>query len=99
MLELYDPFSLAIYASILSSSTSHMYTRSVFMNCLCVIYLSLKQSSCAFNKEDRGAEMSGSVSIKSGSESDLQAAVAYVGPVAVAVDASSRAFRVCTPPL
>jgi len=72
-----------------------MYTRSVFMNCLCVIYLSLKQSSCAFNKEDRGAEMSGSVSIKSGSESDLQAAVAYVGPVAVAVDASSRAFRVC----
>ena len=41
--------------------------------------------------------MSGSVSVKSGSESDLQAAVAYVGPVAVAVDASSRAFRVCTP--
>ena len=38
--------------------------------------------------------MSGSVIISRGSESDLQAAVAYVGPVAVAVDASSKAFRV-----
>ena len=38
--------------------------------------------------------MSGSVAIQSGSESNLQAAVANVGPVAVAVDASSNAFRV-----
>jgi len=38
--------------------------------------------------------MSGSVSIRCGSESDLQSAVANVGPIAVAVDASSNAFRV-----
>ena len=38
--------------------------------------------------------MSGTVSIKSGSESSLQAAVANVGPVSVAVDAASTAFRV-----
>ena len=38
--------------------------------------------------------MSGIVMIRSGSESDLQAAVAFAGPVAVAVDASSTAFRV-----
>ncbi len=39
--------------------------------------------------------MSGIVRIKSGDESSLMAAVTSVGPVAVAVDASSNAFRVC----
>lgn len=38
--------------------------------------------------------MSGSVSISSGNENDLQSAVANVGPIAVSVDASSNAFRV-----
>lgn len=38
--------------------------------------------------------MSGTVSIKKGSESGLLGAVANVGPVAVAVDGSSNAFRV-----
>ena len=42
--------------------------------------------------------MSGSISISSGKEDDLQSAVANVGPIAVAVDASSNGFRVrvCT---
>ena len=39
--------------------------------------------------------MSGSISIACGSEGDLQSAVANVGPIAVAVDATSKAFRVC----
>jgi len=38
--------------------------------------------------------MSGTVAIQSGSESNLQAAVANVGPVSVAVDGKSNAFRV-----
>lgn len=38
--------------------------------------------------------MSGVVSIKSGSEQDLLAAVATAGPIAVTVDASSNGFRV-----
>ena len=38
--------------------------------------------------------MSGSIEITSGSESDLQSAVANVGPVSVAVDGSNNAFRV-----
>lgn len=38
--------------------------------------------------------MSGAVNIKSGSEQELLAAVATVGPIAVAVDGSSNAFRV-----
>ena len=41
--------------------------------------------------------MSGSVQINSGSESDLEAAVANVGPVAVAIDGESNAFRVSGP--
>lgn len=51
---------------------------------------------CQFNKDHVGATMSGMVMIQSGSESELHAAVAYVGPVAVAVDARSNGFRVCT---
>ena len=39
--------------------------------------------------------MSGSVSIASGNEDDLLAAVATVGPISAVVDASSNAFRVC----
>ena len=38
--------------------------------------------------------MSGIISIPTGSEKDLLAAVATVGPVSVAVDASTNAFRV-----
>lgn len=50
---------------------------------------------CQFDEDAVGATMSGMVVIKPGSESELQAAVAYVGPVSVAVDASSNGFRVC----
>ena len=42
----------------------------------------------------RGASMSGTVIISSGSEGDLQSAVANNGPISVAVDAQSNAFRV-----
>ena len=38
--------------------------------------------------------MSGSVAIPCGDEEKLQAAVASVGPVAVAVDGRNKAFRV-----
>lgn len=40
--------------------------------------------------------MSGTVLIKSGSETNLLSAVAYVGPIAVAVDGSNSGFRVRT---
>ena len=55
----------------------------------------LQQTSCTYDRSCRGTSISGSIAITSGSESDLQAAVASAGPVAVAVDGSSRAFRVC----
>jgi hypothetical protein len=53
-----------------------------------------KQMSCSYTESGRGATTSGSVTIESGNENDLQSAVAYIGPVAVAVDAQSNAFRV-----
>ena len=49
---------------------------------------------CSYTESGRGAMISGSVAIKNGDEKDLQSAVAYIGPVAVAVDAQSNAFRV-----
>ena len=50
--------------------------------------------SCSYSKSGRGASISGSISIMNGSEEHLQSAVANIGPIAVAVDARSAAFRV-----
>ncbi len=60
----------------------------------CVLYPFSQQDECSYSSNNRGAKMSGIVRIKSGDESSLMAAVTSVGPVAVAVDASSNAFRV-----
>ena len=54
----------------------------------------MQQQSCSYISSGIGAQMSGSIEISSGSEDDLQSAVANVGPVSVAVDASNNAFRV-----
>ena len=68
---------------------------SLIIGILLISSLYTQQSSCSFTQSGLGATMSGSISIASGSESDLQSAVANMGPIAVAVDASSNAFRVC----
>nr|CAQ03433.1 silcatein 2 [Spongilla lacustris]CAQ54052.1 silicatein alpha 4 [Spongilla lacustris] len=52
-----------------------------------------KQSSCQYNSKNSGASATGVINIAFGSESDLLAAVATVGPVAIAVDANTNAFR------
>ena len=57
--------------------------------CLC-----LQQSTCSYTQSGCGVTMSGNVQIKSCSESDLQSAIANIGPISVAVDASSSGFRV-----
>ena len=56
----------------------------------------IQQGQCQYNKSYKGASQAGVVVIPSGSEDDLQAATATAGPVSVAVDASSNAFRVST---
>ena len=49
---------------------------------------------CRFNTKTIGASISGFVRIKKGKERDLQAAVAMVGPVTIALDHRHAAFRV-----
>ena len=62
----------------------------------CYLKSYTQQKSCNFTTENVGATMSGIVMIRSGYEYDLQAAVASVGPVAAAVDATTTGFRVNT---
>ena len=60
-------------------------------------WLCSQQGQCNFNKHNIGASQTGVVVIPKGSEDDLQAATATAGPISVAVDANSNAFRVrCT---
>ena len=49
---------------------------------------------CSYTVSGRGASISSSIGITSGSEYDLQSAVANIGPISIAVDARSNAFRV-----
>lgn len=52
-----------------------------------------RQGQCNFDTNYIGALMSGVVAVQVGSEDSLFSAVASVGPIAVAVDATSNAFR------
>ena len=49
--------------------------------------------SCRYKKKDNGATDIGFVDIKPGDEEALKAAVATVGPVSVAIDASQPSFQ------
>merc|ERR1712002_619265 len=49
--------------------------------------------TCRFKKENVGAEDTGFVDITEGSEDELQKAVATVGPISVAIDASHFSFQ------
>jgi cathepsin L len=48
---------------------------------------------CRFKPQNVGADDTGFVDIKQGSESDLEAAIAKVGPISVAIDASHMSFQ------
>jgi len=48
---------------------------------------------CRFNPKNVGANDTGFMDIKSGSEADLQAAIATVGPISVAIDANHASFQ------
>jgi cathepsin L len=51
------------------------------------------QGRCRFSKNSNGATDTTYVDIQSGSESALQAAVATIGPISVAIDASHSSFQ------
>jgi cathepsin L len=52
-----------------------------------------EDGSCHFNKSGVGATDMGFVNITQGSESDLMKAIASVGPISVAIDASHATFQ------
>ncbi|NXY16979.1 CATL1 protein, partial [Atrichornis clamosus] len=56
-------------------------------------YEGTDNSSCRYKRQDRAATCSGFGMVPQGNEMALQQAVATVGPVSVAVDASSRNFQ------
>jgi len=49
--------------------------------------------SCRFKKECIGAQITGYVTIESGNENDLEAALATVGPISVVIDASHAGIQ------
>ncbi|KAL3882312.1 hypothetical protein ACJMK2_028670 [Sinanodonta woodiana] len=51
-----------------------------------------KDQKCKYSSSKVVAKDTGCVDIKSGSESDLQKAVAFIGPISVAIDASHSSF-------
>ncbi|XP_077488617.1 procathepsin L-like isoform X1 [Amblyomma americanum] len=51
------------------------------------------EEDCKFKLADVGATVTGTVNVKEGSEEELKKAVATVGPVSVAIDASQRSFQ------
>lgn len=52
-----------------------------------------KQGRCHYKKHNKGATDTGFIDIPSGVETKLQEAVATVGPVSVAIDASQESFQ------
>lgn len=48
---------------------------------------------CRYNPKNSGATDKGFVDIKQGSEDDLKAAIATIGPISVAIDASRESFQ------
>lgn len=56
-----------------------------------IVYI-LKQGRCHFNKKNVGATCSGYNDIATGDEEALKEAVATVGPVSVAIDATEEKF-------
>jgi len=52
-----------------------------------------ENEQCRFKKDNIGADDTGFVDVKSGSESDLQSASASVGPISVAIDAGHMSFQ------
>jgi len=52
-----------------------------------------RDQKCAFNKKNVGAQDTGFTDIKAQSEPDLEAAIATVGPISVAIDANHNSFQ------
>ena len=52
-----------------------------------------EDDTCRYNKRNRGATDIGFVDVPQGDEDALKGAIATIGPVAVAIDASQSSFQ------
>jgi cathepsin L len=52
-----------------------------------------RDGTCKYNKAKVAANDTGHTDVRSGSESDLQSAIATVGPISVAIDANHESFQ------
>jgi len=52
-----------------------------------------RQGRCHYKKANVGATLTSWTDVKSGSEADLQSAVAEIGPISVAIDAGHQSFQ------
>ena len=53
----------------------------------------MQDDTCRYNPNNKGAVDTGFVDIPSGNEAKLMAALATVGPVSIAIDASHESFQ------
>ena len=57
------------------------------------MFLQAQDGKCQYDPKNKAADDTGFVDIQSGNETALQAAVATVGPISIAIDASSIFFQ------
>lgn len=83
----------------IDTDTSYPYTATVYTIKIILLYQLFlwkscwnKDGDCKFNSQTVGATLSGYADIKSGSEEDLTAATASIGPISVAFSADHASF-------
>ncbi len=65
----------------------------IFMSLLTKIINLFQDDTCRYNPKNRGAVDNGFVDIPSGNEAKMMAALATIGPVSIAIDASHESFQ------
>ena len=68
-------------------------TFSLYSLIVSIIWFFFKNGNCHYDAKNIGATDTGFVDVKSGDEDALKTAVATVGPIAVAIDASHFSFQ------
>lgn len=72
----------------------HYYSRKINDSKRPLYFITLQDEPCRFRVADVGATDTGYTDVTKGSEDDLKSAVATVGPISVAIDASHSSFQV-----
>lgn len=83
----------------IDTEDSYPYTAQVFMKQVLkkrqnlILFISFQDGTCSFDASNIGATDNGFVDVKSKDETALQQAIASIGPISVAIDASHSSFQ------